>query len=128
MATLALAAPTIALGSNYGTGPGVGLNLPAAETSIAANTGFSFPNNGWVMLRVVYGTVVGTINFVIQKQVEGVTPAPIVPNSTISVPYIYGPFDTAEFNDVNGLFQANWTGFTGGSVGVYQLPANRYGQ
>jgi hypothetical protein len=131
MASVALAAPTVALGSLYTAakvGAGTGLALPAAEaTAITGNTGFSFPNNGAVLLRIVYGTVVGTITFQPSQQLEQTLVAALTPNSAISTAYIYGPFDTSEWNDINGLFQCAWTGFTGGTVGVYQLPASRFG-
>jgi hypothetical protein len=132
MASVALAAPVTVMGSVYTSakvGAGTGLPLPAAEAQVITGfTGFSFPNNGAVLLRVVYGTVVGAITFQPSGPIEGTLVAAITPNSAISTAYIYGPFDTSEWNDANGLFQAAWTGFTGGSVGVYQLPLTRYGQ
>jgi hypothetical protein len=135
MAALALAAPTVPIGSLSGSGGGPTVAnpnlLPAAETSIGANTGFSFPNNGAVILRLITGTVVGVLTFIVQRPVEGsLTPGFVVsstPGLAISSSYLFGPFSPADFNDVNNLFQATWTGFTGGSVGVYQLPASRFG-
>jgi len=134
MTTLVLAAPTVQIGSASGGTPGPLVAtpnaLPAAETSIAANAGFSFPNNGAVILRVVTGTVVGTLTFLLQKTTEGQTPAGFVVSGSLvaSTGYLWGPFSPSDFNDVNGLFQATWTGFTGGSVGVYVLPSNVFGK
>jgi hypothetical protein len=137
MAILALAAPTAFLGSAYTAakvGANSGLLLPAVEqNAVGTITGFSFPNNGAIMLRLVTGTVIGTLTFQPQLLVEGALPAAVVPTSAgsalaISSAYIFGPFDTAEWNDPNGLFQCQWTGFTGGSFGLYLLPAGRYGQ
>lgn len=137
MAVLALAAPTVPIGSVAGSGGGPtvawGNLVPAAETSLGANVGFSFPNNGAVLCHIVTGTVIGTIAFVVQRTVESnQVPAftPLGPGGValaISSSYIFGPFSPADFNDPNGLFQCTWTGFTGGSVGVYQLPTSRFG-
>lgn len=132
MTTLALAAPTVPMGSAYTglkVGAGNSLVLPASEAgTLGANTGFSFPNNGAVLLRIVSGSVAGTLTFVTQQPVEGIATPGILPTIAATTSYIWGPFDTAEWNDVNGLFQALWTGNTGGSVGVYQLPTSRFGQ
>jgi len=130
MTTLALGAATVTLGSVYTSthvGAGTGLALPATETSIGANSGFSFYNLGSTLLRIVYGTVVGTITFQPSLLEEGELTTPITPNSAISTAYIYGPFDTNEWNDNNDLVQCLWSGYTGGSVGIYLLPPNRYG-
>jgi hypothetical protein len=136
MAILALAAPVTPIGSLAGSGGGPTVAtpnlLPAAETSMAANVGFSFPNNGAVILRVITGSTVGVLTFIPQRTVEGNLPVGFVVSTTpglaISSSYLWGPFSPADFNDVNGLFQATWTGFAGtASVGVYQLPTSRYG-
>lgn len=135
MATLALAAPTVPIGSLAGSGGGASVAtpnlLPAAETLLAANTGFSFPNNGSVLLRIVTGTTIGVITFLPQRTVEGNLPAGFVVTTlnalSISTPYLWGPFSPGDFNDVNGLFQGTWTGNTAGSVGVYILPSSRFG-
>ena len=122
MTTLALAAPSVAIAS----GNALGTVLPAAETSMAANAGFSFPNNGGVLLRVVIGSAgAGNLSLVVQKTVEGQTPAAIVLALSNSTTYIFGPFSPSDFNDVNGLFQGLLSVPTGNSVGVYSLPPQR---
>jgi hypothetical protein len=120
MATLALAAATTPMGSLQ-TGILNGLQLPAAETALGANTGFSFPNDGMTLLRVVIGASgAGNLTFVIQKLVEGILDAPLVLAVGNTTTWIFGPFSRADFNDSNGLFQGLLSVQTGNSVGVYQ--------
>jgi hypothetical protein len=127
MTVLALAAPVNSITGPPGGGGIAGIVLPAAETALTGNTGFTFPNNGAVLVRVVVGAAgTGTIQFVCQKTIEGVL-LPVtafqqtIANSTV---YIYGPFRPSEFNDVNGLVNANLSVVTGNSAGVYILPGN----
>lgn len=123
MSTLALAAPSQAI-----SGGNSGFILPASETSIGANTGFSFPNNGSVLLRVCVGASgAGNLSLVIQKTVEGVTPPAIVIAVANSTNYLLGPFRPSDFNDANGLFQGLLSVLTGNSVGVYSLPGSLSG-
>jgi hypothetical protein len=127
MTVLALANPVTSITGPPGGGGIVGIVLPAAETAMAANTGFTVPNNGAIIVRVVIGAAgTGTIQFVCQKTIEGVL-LPItafqqvLSNSTV---YIFGPFRPSEFNDANGLLNANMSVPTGNSVGAYILPGN----
>jgi hypothetical protein len=127
MTVLALANPATSIAGPPGGGGIVGIALPAAETAMAANTGFTVPNNGAIIVRVVIGAAgTGTIQFICQKTIEGVL-LPItafqqvLSNSTI---YFFGPFRPSEFNDVNGLLNANMSVPTGNSVGAYILPGN----
>jgi hypothetical protein len=131
MAPLALAAPVTAISGPPGGGAIAGTVLPAAETSLATFTGFSVPNNGAVLVRVVVGAAgTGNLNFVIQRQIAGASFVTatnfqqVVANSTV---YIYGPFPPSIFNDANGLLQATISVVTGNSVGVYQLPGSAAG-
>jgi hypothetical protein len=134
MAVLALAAPVTQIGSASGSTPGAGIVtpniLPAAEAGVlTGNTGFTFPNNGAVLLRLCVGVAgAGNVTFLTQRTIEsfGATIPPIaVVNSTN---YLWGPFSPADFNDVNGLFNANISVVTGNTVGVYQLPASVFGR
>ncbi|SRR5216684_1904337 len=133
MPTLALPAPTLPIGSLAGGTPGPLVAtpniLPAAETALGANTGFSFPNNGAVILRVVVGAAgAGNLTLVVQKTTEGQVPAAFVIAVANSTVLLLGPFSPADFNDVNGLLQATMSVQTGNSVGVYQLPGNVFGR
>lgn len=122
---LALAAPTTAITGPPGGGGITGIVLPAAETSLGTNTGFTVPNNGAVLVRVVVGAAgTGTIQFVCQKTIEGVSLQLTAFQQTLanSTVYIFGPFRPSEFNDVNGLLNANLSVVTGNSVGAYILP------
>ena len=127
MTLLALAAPVTAIAGPPGGGGITGVVLPAAETAIGANTGFTVPNNGAVLVRVVVGSAgAGNIQFICQKLIEGVL-MPVtafqqaLANSTV---YLFGPFRPSEFNDVNGLLNANLSVVTGNSAGAYILPGN----
>lgn len=121
MARVALAAPVTAIsgGANAGT------ILPAAEAqSLATFTGFSFPNNGAVLVRLVIGASgAGNLTCNFQRTVEGQLPAAFVVALANSNAYILGPFSRADFNDANGLCQFDISVVTGNTVGVYQLPA-----
>lgn len=133
MTTLALAAPTTFLGSASGSTPGpllsTGLLLPTAETSMASNAGFSFPNNGQTVLRVVIGSAgTGNLTFVFQRTIEGQAPASMVISVANSTQYFFGPFSPADFNDGNGLFQGLLSVPTGNSVGVYLIAQSVYGK
>ena len=123
MTTLALAAPTTPIcGGNAAT------VLPATETPLGTNTGFSFPNNGSVVLRVCIGAAgAGNLTLTIQKTVEGQTPPPITIAVANSTNYQLGPFRPSDFNDANGLFQGALSVQTGNSVGVYSLPGSQSG-
>lgn len=127
MSLLALSAPVNSISGPPGGGGITGVTLPASETALTGNTGFTVPNNGAVLVRVVIGASgAGTIQFVCQKTVEGVL-MPLtafqqsLANSTV---YIFGPFRPSEFNDANGLLNANLSVVTGNSVGAYILPGN----
>ena len=127
MALLALSAPSTAIAGPPGGGGITGLILPAAETALTGFTGFTVPNNGSVLVRVVIGAAgAGTIQFVCQKSIEGVA-MPLtafqqsLANSTV---YLFGPFRPSEFNDVNNLLNANLSVVTGNSVGAYILPGS----
>ena len=127
MTLLALSAPATSITGPPGGGGITGITLPAAETSLGSNTGFTVPNNGAVLVRVVIGSAgAGTIQFICQKTIEGVS-LPLtafqqsLSNSTV---YIFGPFRPSEFNDVNGLLNANLSVVTGNSVGAYILPGS----
>lgn len=123
MTTLALTAPTQAI-----SGGNTAFALPAAETSIGANTGFSFPNNGAVILRVVVGVSgAGNLGINIQKQVEGQAVAAISLALSNSTSYLLGPFKPSDFNDPNGLVQCTLSVQTGNSVGVYSVPGSLSG-
>jgi hypothetical protein len=133
MTTLALAAPTVQIGSASGGTPGALVStpniLPTSETSLASNTGFSFPNNGAVLLRVCIGASgAGNLGFVLQRQVEGQAATAFTIAVANSTNYLFGPFSPNDFNDVNGLFQGTLSVQTGNSVGVYILPSNVYGK
>jgi hypothetical protein len=132
MAPLVLAAPTVPIGSLSGSGGGPNVAtpnlLPAAENALTGFTGFSFPNNGAVILRVVVGVAgAGTLTFTVQRTVEGQLPAALTYTLVNSTAPLFGPFSPGDFNDVNGLFQATMSVVTGNSVGVYQLPTSRFG-
>lgn len=122
MTTLALGAPVTSIGS----GIAAGTVLPTAETAMASNAGFSFINNGAVLLRVVIGASgAGNLSLVVQRTVEGQVPAAVVLALSNSTSYIFGPFSVGDFNDGNGLFQGLLSVPTGNSVGVYILPGAR---
>jgi hypothetical protein len=119
MTTLALSAPVTAIAG----GPNSGTVLPATETSMASNAGFSFPNNGATLVRIVIGSAgAGNVTFNFQRTVEGQLPAAFVVALSNSTTYIFGPFPPSDFNDANGLVQALLSVPTGNSVGVYSLP------
>jgi len=123
MARVALPAPTITLGA----GP-AGTILPAAEpTSLNTFTGFSFVNNGAILVRLVVGASgVGNVTFNFQKTVEGQLPAAFVTAVANTTVYIFGPFSVQDFNDANGLCQFDKSGtVTGDTVGLYFAPAAR---
>lgn len=120
MTTLALSAPTTSIASNNA----IGTVLPTSETALSSNAGFSFPNNGAVLLRVCIGSSgAGNLSLVVQRLVEQEQPAAIVIALSNSTNYIFGPFSPGDFNDVNGLFQGLLSVQTGNSVGVYKLNA-----
>jgi hypothetical protein len=104
--------------------------LPAAEpNSLATFTGFSFPNNGAVILRVVTGASGAcTLSFSLQRLVEGLTPALQTYAQANSVSALFGPFSPGDYNDINGLVQCAMSVVTGNTVGLYQLPISRFGQ
>jgi hypothetical protein len=128
MALLALTAPVNAITGPPGGGGITGIVLPAAEAGVLTGfTGFTMPNNGAALVRIVVGAAgTGTIQFVCQKSIEGVL-LPLtafqqtLANSTV---YIFGPFRPSEFNDANGLLNANLSVVTGNTVGAYVLPGN----
>lgn len=134
MARVALAAPTVNIGSASGSVPGAAVVtpniLPTSEPqSLATFTGFTFPNNGAVLLRLCVGASgAGNVTFFLQRTVESfsATIANIaVANSTN---YIWGPFSPGDFNDANGLFNADISVVTGNTVGVYILPTSVFGK
>lgn len=118
MANLALGLPTKALG---GITAVAGLQ-PAAETALGANTGFTFSNNGLVLVRLVVGASgAGNLQFV---ATVGSQPAVIaVANSSV---YIFGPFDPAVYSDSTGTVTGTLSVQTGNSVGVYSVPASMW--
>lgn len=133
MAALALAAPTVPIGSASGSTPGAGVItpniLPAAETALTGFTGFTFPNNGAVILRIVIGASgAGNLVFIAQRTIESFAATVTTIAVANSTSYLFGPFSPADFNDVNGLFNATLSVVTGNSVGVYQLPASVFGK
>jgi hypothetical protein len=129
MTTLALAAPATFVSGPPSGGAIVGIILPAVEgTSMAANAGFSVPNNGSILVRVTVGAAgAGNLNFIVQKTIGGGSMATttdfqqVLVNSTV---YIFGPFPPSIFNDVNGLLQATMSVPTGNFVGAYNLPGS----
>lgn len=133
MANVALVAPTVPIGSLSGSLGGANMMvpniLPAAEaTSLATFTGFSFPNNGAVILRVVTGgSGACTLSFNLTRLVEGELPAVDTYAQASSVSALFGPFSPADYNDINGLVQCAVSVVTGNSVGVYQLPQSHFG-
>lgn len=117
MTTLALPAASVNLGSGI-----TGFTIPAAETALASNTGFSIPNDGRTVIHICVGASgAGNLSMVIQRQVEGVTPAAVVVALSNSTQYLFGPFSVQDFNDVNGLLQCTLSVQTGNSVGGYHL-------
>jgi len=87
------------------------------------------PNNGTAMVRLVVGASgAGTVTLATQRLIEG-SPGPgvtfAVANSTT---YIWGPFSSIDFNDINGLLQFTISVVTGNTVGAYQLPPNMLGK
>jgi hypothetical protein len=134
MAVLALAAPVTYIGSASGPQPGAAIVtpniLPAAEPGVLTGmTGWTFPNNGAVLVRLVVGAAgAGNVTFLTQRTIEsfGATVGAIaVANSTN---YIWGPFSPGDFNDANGLVNINISVVAGNTVGVYILPQNVFGK
>ena len=117
MTTLALPAATVVLG-----GRNAGVLLPAAETAVGSNAGFSIPNNGRTLIRIVMGASgAGNLSLVLQRTVEGQVPPPFVVALANSGQYFFGPFSQTDFNDANGLLQCLMSVATGNSVGGYLL-------
>lgn len=117
MSLLALPAATV-----YVTDPQLtAAPLGAAETALGANTGATFLNDpdGLVVVRIVIGASgAGNVTFVGRNGNPNVVKA--VANSSV---YLYGPFDPAQFSDVNGMVTVNFSVQTGNSIGVYLVPA-----
>jgi hypothetical protein len=119
MALLALTAATAYIADST---LAAGLVLPATETSLASNTGLTFPNlpSGLVLLRVVVGSGgAGNLTFV----APGNSAANIVTAVANSTSYLFGPFSQATFGTSAGLIQVNFSVVTGNSAGVYLIDA-----
>jgi hypothetical protein len=119
MALLALTAPT---GYIADATLAAGIILPASETSLASNTGLTFPNSpsGLVLLRVVVGSGgAGNLTFVSPSNSSN-NVVTAVANSTS---YLFGPFSQALFGNSAGLVQVNFSVVTGNSAGVYLIDA-----
>src|SRR5215813_9306602 len=115
MANLALGAPTRTLG---GITAVTGLQA-ASETSLGANTGFTFANNGLVLVHYCVGASgAGNVQF---TATTGSNPAVIATTNNAS--YWWGPFDPAVYSDMAGLCLATVSVNTGNSVAAYYLPA-----
>jgi hypothetical protein len=134
MASVPLAAPVTFLGSTSGglagVSPATGLILPAAEATVLTGfTGWSVPNNGTVMVRLVVGAAgAGNVTLAVQRISEGQASPGLVIAVANSTTYLWGPFSQADFNDINGLLQFTISVVTGNSVGAYQLPPNMIGK
>ena len=136
MANVALSAPTTYLGSASAGAAGVNpmttpLVLPAAEgTSLSGFTGWSVPNNGSVLVRLVVGSSgAGTVTLTVQRLLEGQQAPGLTTAVSASTVYIWGPFSTVDFNDPNGLLQFAKSGtLTGDTVGVYYFAPNMFGR
>jgi hypothetical protein len=99
-----------------------GTVLPASETSLASNTGLTFPNSpsGLVLLRVVVGSAgAGNVTFVDPSSSAG----NIVVAVANSTSYLFGPFAEGTFDAGTGLVQVNFSVVTGNSAGVYLIDA-----
>jgi hypothetical protein len=117
MANLALGAPTLTLG---GITAAAGLEA-TAETALTAKTGFTFLNNGLVLVHLVVGSAgTGSLQFV---ATQGSNPAAITVADSSS--YWFGPFDPAVYSDMTGLVTATISVVTGNSVGVYYMAAGK---
>lgn len=121
MARLALSAPTTALSSWTAL-----TELPAAEAgTMGANTGFTFPNNGLVIVRYVNGSTAGNLLLKFTITVDGVAVADRQLAVSSSKAYILGPFKLAYYNDpATGLVTIDKsTSASGDTVGLYILPS-----
>lgn len=114
MALLALPAASTYL--QMPPGAAAPIAFPAAGTSLATFTGFTFPNDENTIVVVFVGAAgTGTIQFV-----PAVGSAPAALTLANSTNYIFGPIPSA-YNNATGLVTANLSVVTGNSVSVFKL-------
>jgi hypothetical protein len=127
MALLALSAATTSISDPEWLNGAATPVLASAGTSIASNTGFTFP---WVQGTLVYavGATSNTVTLTLvnPNTATAASNAPTSPVSgslTATVAYLFGPISSTFMSGSTGLCTVNITGTVAGMrVGVYLLP------